>query len=117
MISLMLNGPNLKDQDRCESQACLTTAQVVLYNMKKCPSTKDEVKTRHTLERELPLPVYIGLNIHQMTRCKKLIDHMYQQGFSISYDRVLELDDWIGTSVCERMELWLRLVSEKGYLL
>ena len=60
------------------------------------------MKTRHTLEREPPLPVHIDLNIHHMTRTKKLIDHMYQLGFSISYDRVLELEDWIGTSVSER---------------
>ena len=31
LVSLILNGPNLKDQDRHETQACLTAAQVLLY--------------------------------------------------------------------------------------
>ena len=31
LISFILNGLTLKDQDRCDSQACFTTAQVVLY--------------------------------------------------------------------------------------
>ncbi len=76
--SLILNGPNLKDQDKIESQACLTASQVILYNVKKQPSTKLDVKTRHTLQREPPLPIYTGLNVHQMTRSKKLINQLYQ---------------------------------------
>ena len=75
LVSLILNGPNLKDQDKCESQACLTVSQVILFNMKKkcCDST---VKTRHTLHHEPPLPIYVGLNIHHMTRSKKLIQQL-----------------------------------------
>lgn len=104
LVSLILNGPNLKDQDRHETQACLTAAQVVLYNVKKRSSSRNDVKTRHTLQREPPIPIYIGLNIHQMTRSKKLIDQLYKMGISISYDRVMELEEWIATSVCEQFE-------------
>jgi len=35
LVSLVLNGPNLKDQDKCESQAFLTISQVILFNIKK----------------------------------------------------------------------------------
>ena len=56
------------------------------------------------LERESPLPIYIGLNIHTLTRIKNLIQHLYHMGISISYDQVMELEDWIATSVCERFE-------------
>ncbi len=38
LISLILNGSNLKDQDRHESQACLSASQVIMYNVKKQPS-------------------------------------------------------------------------------
>ena len=104
LISLIVNGLNLKDQDKRESQACLTTSQVILYNVKKQPSTKLDAKSRHVLQREPPLPIYTGLNVHQMTRSKKLINQLYQMGISISYNRVIELEEWIATSVCERFE-------------
>jgi len=60
LVFLIFNGPNLKDQDKCESQACLTVSQTILYNMKKRPSDS-AVKTRHSVGREPPLPIYIGL--------------------------------------------------------
>ncbi len=53
------SGPNLKDQDKRESQTCLTIGQLVLYNIKKRPPDST-VKTRHTLAREPPLSIYIG---------------------------------------------------------
>ena len=56
LVSLILNGPNLKDQDKCESQACLTVSQVILFNMKK-KCSDSTVKTRHTLHHEPPLPI------------------------------------------------------------
>ena len=101
LVSLIFNGPDLKDQDRHDSQACLTISQLILYSVKKRPSKLD-VKPRHTLQREPPIPVYIGLNIHQLTRSKKFIQQFYQMGISISYDRVLELEEWIATAVCEQ---------------
>ena len=103
LVSLILNGPNLKDQEKHETQACLTAAQVLLYNVKKRSPSRN-VKPRHTLQREPPIPIYIGLNVHQMTRSKKLIDQLYRLGISISYDRVTELEEWIATSVCEQFE-------------
>ena len=93
----------MKDQDEHESQACLTVSQLILYHIKKRPSSS-AVKVRHTLNREPPLPIYIGLNTHQMARSKKLIQQLYQMGICVSYDRALELEDWIATSVCERFE-------------
>ena len=74
-----------------------------MYNTKKRASGTD-VGSRHNLEREPPLPIYIGINVHVLTRSKKLIQHLYKMGISISYDRVMELEDWIATSVCERFE-------------
>jgi len=50
-VSMILNGPNLKDQDNRDSQACLTIGQTIVYNIKKKPSCID-VKTRHNLERD-----------------------------------------------------------------
>jgi len=66
LISLICNGLNLKDQDKQESQACLSTGQLIAFNMKKSASCS--TKEGHYLEREPPLPIYIGLNIHQQTQ-------------------------------------------------
>ena len=52
-----------------------------------------------------------------MTRSKKLIDQLYQMGISISYDRVMELEEWIATSVCEQFEKDGVVVFRKVYLL
>ena len=68
---------------------------------KKTPSA---MTSRHTLEREPPLPIYIGMNVHTLTRSKKLIHQLFQVGLSISYDRIRETEDWIATSACERFE-------------
>ncbi len=54
------------------------------------------VQTRHV--REPPLPLYIGLNIHTTIRSKSLITKLYQMGLCVSYDRVLEVEDWLATS-------------------
>ncbi len=102
LISLILNGPNIKNQDHQESQTCLSVGQFILYNMKK--SSPCGTKTRHTVDREPPLPIYIGLNIHRQTRSKKLISQLYSMGISISYDRVFDLENKISTSICERFE-------------
>ena len=78
LISLTFNVPNIKHQDGQEPRTFLSVGQFILYNMKTSPSG---VKSRHTLDREPLLPIYIGLNIHQQTRSKKLISvilHGYQ---------------------------------------
>ena len=73
-----------------------------LQHKKRPPDST--VKTRHTLACEPPIPIYIGLNIHQLTRSKKLIEQLYRMGICISYDRVMEIEDWIATSTCERFK-------------
>lgn len=35
LVSMLLNGPNLKDQDSAESQVCLTQSQIISFNCKK----------------------------------------------------------------------------------
>ena len=90
ILSMILNGATLKDQKQ-ESQACLTISQAILFNAKKKAS--DAVKLRHVLEREPPLPVYIGMCVHSMSRNKTLIKQLHTMGLSISYDRVIQLED------------------------
>ena len=102
-VSMILNGTGLDDQDRHVSQPCLTIAQTMLFNTKKRASDHD-VQTRHTLLHEPPLPIYLGLNIHAAAQSKKLIQMLYKMGITISYDRIMTLEDWLDTSVCERFK-------------
>jgi len=77
---------------------------MILFNSKKRVSESSTSKTRHTTQREPPLPLYIGINIHASTRSKKLITQLYQLGICVSYERIMEIEDWIATSVSERFE-------------
>ena len=60
-------------------------------------------KVRHTLDRE-PLPICIGINIHPLTRSKKIIQQLHQMGISVSYDKVMQIEEWLATAVCGRFE-------------
>ena len=94
----------MKNQEKQESQACLTIGQAIVFNAKKRSTADPEAKPRHSLEREPPLPVYIGLNIHGLTRSKHLINQLHQLGICISYERVLQLEDWIAKAICIRFD-------------
>ncbi len=56
------------------------------------------------LDREPPLPLYIGLKIHTETRSKKIITHLHDLGLSVSYDRVLQLESQLATVICENCQ-------------
>ena len=61
-ISMLLNGPHVQHQDDNETQACLTISQLVCFNVKsKRHSTENY---QHFKDREMPLPLYIGLNMY-----------------------------------------------------
>lgn len=104
LISMIMNGSNLKGQEKCESQACLTMGQGILYNTKK-KATPTARMTRHSPEREPPLPIYIGLNVHVQTRSKQLVQQLNHMGISISYDQVIQIEDWLAKATCERFEV------------
>ena len=91
LVSMLLNGANLKHQDSIYSQASLTISQSILFNFKKCASSSS--KSRHSLYREPPLPLYIGMMIHTETRSKKTVTELHDMGLSVSYDRILQLED------------------------
>ena len=67
LVSMILSDSNLKDQEKRDSQACLTIDQSIIYNTKG-KTFRTTVKTRHTLEREPPLPIYIGINVLVLSR-------------------------------------------------
>ena len=100
LVTMILVGIDLKDQSNDDSQACLTISHTILFNCKKRAPTG---KSRHVLEYEPPLPLYMGLSVHTQTRSKKLITHLYELGLSVSYARVVELENQLATAVCENI--------------
>ena len=101
LVSIILNGLNIKDQEQSESQACLTVCEKIIFNTKKRSCKTKTGQTRHSASCEPPLPLYVGLSIHSSTRSKTLIEKMYQMGISVSYDRIM---DWLVTSLCTRFK-------------
>ncbi|KAG1695324.1 hypothetical protein GQR58_006635 [Nymphon striatum] len=100
LISMLLNGPNVTGQDETETQACLTISQLIHFNAKnKAPVAK---KSRHSKQCEPPLPLYVGLHVHTLTRSKNLVNSLCMLGISVSYDRIIELGDLLSDAVCKR---------------
>ena len=47
------------------------------------------------------MAIYIGLMLHAHLCKRDMVDRLYSQGMSISYDRVLRPTAQMGSSVCE----------------
>uniref|UniRef100_UPI00358E26DF uncharacterized protein isoform X2 n=1 Tax=Myxine glutinosa TaxID=7769 RepID=UPI00358E26DF len=58
LVSMLLNGANLKDQESADSQRCLTISELIAFNCQKRTSTT--TKSRHLTDYETPLPLYIA---------------------------------------------------------
>ncbi len=101
LSSMLLNGLNLKDQDSTDSQACLTLSQMILFNCKKGGSNMG--KSRHSLDLEPPLPLYVGINVHTQTKSKRLVTQLCQFGLSVSYDRIIQVENQLATGVCQHI--------------
>ena len=65
-----------------------------------CTYTKDH----HSKDREPPFPLYLGLKIHTQTRSKKLVKCLHKAGLSVSYSRVIEIENSLAATLCKRFE-------------
>ncbi|MES9881369.1 MAG: hypothetical protein ABW185_10860, partial [Sedimenticola sp.] len=101
LVSMLLNGPNIVHQQDIFSQATSTISQLILFNSKKIMSERHNI-TRHSIEREPSVVVYLGLNIHSLTRSKRLIKQLSKLGMCISYSRVQQLESNIELNMCKR---------------
>ena len=100
-FSLLLNGSSTRSKHSHDTQASLTIAQLVYFNTKFNTSS---VSLRHSKAREPPLPVFVGLHTHTLVRSRKMVDTLYKLGISISYDRVLQIENSLATAVCDRFK-------------
>ena len=109
LLDMIMRGPAMK-KDSAESQACLTVAQLLVFNSisrfrdKSDNASGTTHSTHHIRGRECPLPIYAALKILGATREKSLVDIFYKLGMCISYDRLLSISSDITNSVIDRYD-------------
>ena len=102
LLNMILKGPNIKHQSQIgtgNTTAALSISQLVMFNRVKHANPSGSIY--HSHERETPLPLYLAMKIHAVTRSRNLIDTLFNLGISVSYDRLLQLTSDIGNGVCE----------------
>ena len=100
LLGLILEDCNDSTISNAIADISLKLAQLVRFNAVKRKRSGDAI--RHTKNNEPPLPVMVGLSIHSKTREKRLIEDLYSKGLSISYDRVIEIEDNITKRLCNK---------------
>lgn len=102
---MILGGPSIasKSSNIVNAQITLSISQLPLFNSTK-QHRYGKFSTYHSIDREPPLPIYLGLLIHGETRKRGLVDKFYNLGLSVSYDRVLTISTQLGNSVVARFE-------------
>ena len=105
LVGMIMSGSNIETQfsNAADVQAKLTVSQLLQYNI-IVRRREGSISHYHTVDREPPLPIYVGLLVHATTRKRVLIDKLYDIGLSISYDRLLSISNHLGNDVCARYE-------------
>ena len=105
VIAMILDGTS--SNSSVNSQACLSIAQLIVYNSSKKKSknsASDCKNVRHTLSRKHPLPLYVGLKIHSLTRGRKLVEQLHNLGITASYTLVKNVESNIADTMCKQFE-------------
>ncbi|KAI8486109.1 hypothetical protein Bbelb_362090 [Branchiostoma belcheri] len=104
LYGMIINGSNITDQtyDANLSQPVLSIAQLLMYNCVKTHRNNGKVhQVVHNRDREVPLPVFVGLKAHALTSKRQLVDSLFDLGVSASYDRIMDVVTSLGNNVCE----------------
>ncbi|KAG0728564.1 hypothetical protein GWK47_032228 [Chionoecetes opilio] len=109
LVNMILDGANIKHQTKLANTstttAALTVSQLLVFNSVKHARSVESTSVRHSRERETPLPLYLSLKIHAVTRSRGLIDTLFSLGMCVSYDRLLQLTADIANGVCQRFNM------------
>ena len=103
LVRMLLEGTNCPADNETVEDADIFAqdiAQLIRYNATK--QKHDGGNRRHKLERETPLPVYVGLMLHSKTRKAGVIDKLASFGLSISSDRIENIQTSITEVLCDR---------------
>ena len=102
---MILDGPKIIKDQISTTQAALTIAQLLKFNAVRHQRKGRTMIVRHSPAQEIPVPIYVGLQLLAHTRKRELIDNLCRVGMSISYNCVLQLSTDMGNTVCKMYEL------------
>jgi len=71
----------------------VSISQLTVYNSVKHTrtGTKRDIKTRHSVSQETPLPLYLAMMLHAENRTREPIDKRFSFGLCVSYDCLLQI--------------------------
>ena len=110
LVNMILDGANIKHQTKLvnttTTKPALAISQLMVFNSVKHARNVDSSNSaRHSRSRETPLPLYLSLKIHAVTRSRGLVDTLFNLGLCVSYDRLLQLTSDIANGVCQRFSV------------
>uniref|UniRef100_UPI00358DF98B uncharacterized protein isoform X2 n=1 Tax=Myxine glutinosa TaxID=7769 RepID=UPI00358DF98B len=104
LVTMIMYGTDIQNQENYLSQPALSVSQLMTYNSCVRRRQQPSLETRHTEQRETPLPLFHGSLIHSRTRSRDLVDTLYRLGLSVSYDLVLGMSADLGNSAISHLE-------------
>ena len=94
LLRMILEGTKINSESSYANyQAALSVAQLIKSNIVKRKRRETRICPRHTLSQKIPLPVYLGLMTHSITRMKGIIERLAILGLSITYNYVSEMQE------------------------
>ena len=108
LLHMMLEGPCIDDASETPTAAAQSIAQLIVFNsIKHNRSSKSSNRERpssvhHSRQQETPLPLYVSLLLHSVTRKRKLVDKLFHLGLCVSYDRMLQVSTEVANTVCRK---------------
>ena len=103
LVRMLLEGTNVSADDETIKETdnvAQEIAQLIRYNATK--RRRDGGKRRHNLERETPLPIYVGVMLHAKTRKASITDRLAKLGLCIPSDRIENIKTAVTETLCER---------------
>ena len=100
LVSLIIDGRGVENTEY--SQQALTIAQLIQTNFHKREKTDTTTHRRLVKHRETAAALYVALKIYSTVRSKDLIDHFFNIGLCVSYDRVLEISRELSDTLLRR---------------
>ena len=90
LVNMILKGPNIEQQSKIDTvgtvgtSAALSISQLLMFNrMKHERGATPTNSTYHRHERETPLPIFVALKSHAVTRSRNLIDTLFNLGICV----------------------------------
>ena len=105
LLRMIVEGININSEpSHAANHAALSLAQLIEFNGVKRKGRETAICRRHTLSRETPLPVYLGLMVHSKTRMKIIIEKLAKLGLSITYNRISEIQELVMKQEVEQFD-------------